>query len=142
MVLVKDRDRFIVAPKKELDTNTYHIQGPEDFAKLPFELTLRLTPIKDVIFDENHEWISPSAAPFPWTIRVWKPGDAFLPLGMNGKKKVADFLNDLRVPRHRKKHIYVALNGDEIFWVLGYRIAAHVKVAEGDDMAYLATCKF
>ena len=142
MILVKDRDRFIVAPKKELDTNTYHIQGPEDFAKLPFELTLGLTPIKDVIFDENHEWISPSAAPFPWTIRLWKPGDTFLPLGMHGKKKVADFLNDLRIPRHRKKHIYVAVHQDEIFWVLGYRIAAHVKVAEGDDMAYLATCKF
>jgi hypothetical protein len=61
---------------------------------------------------------------------------------MKGSKKVADFLNDLRLPRHHKKHIYVALHNDEIFWVLGCRIAAHVKVAEGDDMAYLATCKF
>lgn len=140
-ILVKDRTAFILAPKKELDPNTYTIHGPEDLSNLPFALTLKPTPRAQIVFDDDHEWISPSAAPFPWTIRVWKPGDAFLPLGMKGSKKVADFLNDLRLPRHRKKHIYVALHNDEIFWVLGYRIAAHVKVVEGDDMAYLASLK-
>ena len=140
-ILVKDRTAFILAPKKELDLNTYTIHGPEDLSNLPFALTLRPTPRMQIVFDDDHEWISPTAAPFPWTIRVWKPGDSFSPLGMQGSKKVSDFLNDLRLPRHRKKHIYVALHNDEIFWVLGYRIAAHAKVAEGDDMAYLSTCK-
>ena len=76
--------------------------------------------------------------PLPLVIRTWRPGEKFVPLGMSGTKKVADFLNDLRLPRHHKEHVYVATHEGKILWVLGHRIDDSMKVAEGDNMAYLA----
>ncbi len=35
---------------------------------------------------------------FPLTVRRWKPGDRFSPLGMTGMKKISDLLTDLKVP--------------------------------------------
>ena len=35
----------------------------------------------------------------PLTVRTVKPGDRFQPLGMNGRKKVGDFLTDRKVPK-------------------------------------------
>ena len=100
---------------------------------------MRFTPkaINEVKFQNDQEWISTSI-PFPLIIRVWKPGDKFVPLGMNGQKKIADFLNDLRVPRHHKERVYVAEHQGQILWVLGYRIDDSLKVATGAEMAYLA----
>ena len=57
---------------------------------------------------------------------------------MNVQKKIADFLNDLRVPRHHKERVYVAEHQWQILWVLGYRIDDSLKVATGAEMAYLA----
>jgi hypothetical protein len=54
---------------------------------------------------------------------------------------VSDFLNKLRLPRHRKERTYVVVQNDTIIWVLGHRIAESAKVGEGDNFAYLATLK-
>jgi tRNA(Ile)-lysidine synthase len=59
---------------------------------------------------------------FPLTIRRWQPGDFFYPLGMQQRKKVSDFLVDLKVPRPYKDQIDVLLSGNQIAWIIGYRI--------------------
>ena len=61
-----------------------------------------------------------------------------MPLGMKGRKKVADFLNELKLPRHHKEHVYVATHAGKLMWVLGYRIDDSLRVGSSDDMAYLA----
>ena len=52
-ILVKDRTAFILAPKKELDPNTYTIHGPEDLSNLPFTLTLEPTPLETMTLIER-----------------------------------------------------------------------------------------
>ena len=79
-----------------------------------------------------------AALKFPLIIRRWRPGDEFVPLGMKGRKKVADFLNELKLPRHHKEHVYVATQEGKLIWVLGYRIDDSLRVVSSDDMAYLA----
>jgi tRNA(Ile)-lysidine synthase len=137
-MLVRDRKKFYLSPIREIDHSIYTVNSPSDLDQLPFELRLTEKPISEVSYGPDTEWMSPSALTFPLTFRIWKPGDTFLPLGMSGKKKIADFLNDLRVPRHHKEHVYVAVSDSEIVWVLGYRIAQSLKVADSDDTAYLA----
>ena len=59
---------------------------------------------------------------FPLEVRRWRDGDAFVPLGMTGHKKVSDMLVDLKVPVAEKRRQFVLLNDGEIVWLIGRRI--------------------
>jgi tRNA(Ile)-lysidine synthase len=67
---------------------------------------------------------------FPLTWRNWKDGDSFVPLGMNNRKKLSDFLIDLKIPMSDKKGITVLESAGEIIWVVGYRISNVVKITD------------
>ncbi len=64
---------------------------------------------------------------FPLEIRTWQEGDRFIPIGMKHHKKISDFLIDLKIPLIQKQSVKVLLSGDEIAWVIGYRIADWAK---------------
>ena len=59
---------------------------------------------------------------FPLTLRRWREGDWFIPFGMTGRKKVSDFLIDVKVPLPEKQRQFVLLSGDDIVWLVGRRI--------------------
>ncbi|MCB0396353.1 MAG: tRNA lysidine(34) synthetase TilS [Flavobacteriales bacterium] len=61
-------------------------------------------------------------------IRYWKKGDAFKPLGMKGKKKLSDFFTEQKVHRLDRDRIPLLFAGNKLIWVIGYRMADHVKV--------------
>jgi tRNA(Ile)-lysidine synthase len=65
---------------------------------------------------------------FPLTLRTWKEGDKFQPLGMKGNKKLSDFLVDEKVNRIQKKQVLVLESAGEIVWVVNYRLANPFKV--------------
>lgn len=65
---------------------------------------------------------------FPLKIRNWEPGDRFIPLGMTGFKKISDFLVDQKIPVYEKKDIYVLCSGNDIAWVIGWRIDNRFRV--------------
>jgi len=57
------------------------------------------------------------------SLRAWRPGDRFRPLGMQGQKKLQDFFVDAKVPRAERGRIPLLTAGDRIVSVIGYRIA-------------------
>ena len=63
-------------------------------------------------------------------LRPWHAGDQFNPLGMNGTKKVSDFLIDKKVDRFTKENQLVVTADGEIIWVCGQRISEKAKVTE------------
>ncbi len=65
---------------------------------------------------------------FPVTVRHWEPGDRFMPLGMKQMKKISDFLIDLKVPVTAKEKVLLMLSGQEVIWVMGYRIDDRFRV--------------
>jgi tRNA(Ile)-lysidine synthase len=69
---------------------------------------------------------------WPLKLRTWQAGDVFCPLGMKGKKKkVSDFLIDLKIPRNLKKDTYILQNGnDAIIWIIGLRLDERFKIQE------------
>lgn len=67
---------------------------------------------------------------FPLTMRVWREGDSFVPLGMHGKKKVSDYLVDTKIPLPKKQHVYVLESAGKIVWLVGHRLAEGVKVTQ------------
>jgi tRNA(Ile)-lysidine synthase len=65
---------------------------------------------------------------FPLIWRTWRAGDVFVPLGMKQRKKVSDFLIDLKISRPRKERITVLESGGTIAWIVGHRIADPFKI--------------
>lgn len=58
----------------------------------------------------------------PLFVRTRRAGDSFRPAGMAGsRKKLQDFLVDVRAPRESRDRIPLVCCGDEIIWVAGYR---------------------
>ena len=73
---------------------------------------------------------------FPLTIRPWQSGDWFFPLGMSHRKKLSDFLVDQKVPRHRKPSVYVITSGEDIVWVVGWRIDHRFRITDQTKKVY------
>jgi tRNA(Ile)-lysidine synthase len=61
-------------------------------------------------------------------LRPWQDGDIFQPLGMDGKKKVSDYLIDEKINQFDKENQLVLTADDEIIWLCGRRISETVRI--------------
>ncbi|MGA2242041.1 MAG: tRNA lysidine(34) synthetase TilS [Verrucomicrobiota bacterium] len=63
------------------------------------------------------------------TLRHWRPGDRFQPIGLRSPVKLQDLFTNRKIPRARRRELMVAAaeNG-EIFWVEGLRISENFKL--------------
>ena len=59
----------------------------------------------------------------PLVVRYRRPGDRISPLGMNGSRKIQDILVDAKVPAETRDRIPLLVQGDEVIWLPGYRVA-------------------
>src|SRR5699024_8939603 len=63
-------------------------------------------------------------------IRNRRNGDRFSPIGMKGTKKLKDFFIDEKVSKEERDSIPLVVAGEDIIWVLGYRISEKYKITE------------
>ena len=75
---------------------------------------------------------------FPLSIRKWKQGDFFFPLGMKGKKKLSDFFTDIKLSLYDKENVWLLCNGNDIVWVIGHRIDNRYKVTDKTKKVFIA----
>lgn len=85
--------------------------------------------------------LSPRLMEEPLSLRGWRPGDRFRPLGMSGQKKLQDFFVDAKVPRRERGRIPLLVAGERIVWVVGHRIAENFRF-RGRGTACLAEVEF
>jgi len=64
------------------------------------------------------------------SLRYRKDGDKFTPLGMLGNKKINDLFIDLKIPKAQRNEIPLICFGDDIGWVVGYRVSEKFKVSK------------
>jgi tRNA(Ile)-lysidine synthase len=63
------------------------------------------------------------------TVRTWRPGDRFQPLGMSATRKLQDFFVDQKIPRAQRGRVPLLVAADgRIAWVVGHRLADPFKV--------------
>ncbi len=131
--LVKDRQHLVITPKNlqafaglDIAEQTTEIDADG------FKLTLKQLSVKDTPIDTSRKvaCLDLDKLQFPLQVRNWKEGDWFVPLGMNQKKKISDFLNDEKVPLTLKKEIKVLTSGGNIIWVIGKRIDNRYKLTD------------
>lgn len=130
--LTIDRDGIIItlknSPTESLDvtiedTSAIAIRGKET-------LTLHTINHQQFILDKDpmSAQLDFEAVSFPLTWRQWRPGDSFVPLGMKQRKKISDFLIDIKMPLPEKESVTVLESKGEIVWLVGHRIANPFKV--------------
>jgi tRNA(Ile)-lysidine synthase len=62
------------------------------------------------------------------TMRNFRPGDRFQPLGMRGHKKVKDFFIEKKIPLSVRASLPLLVLGDEVIWIPGYGRSEVAKV--------------
>ncbi len=132
--------RFLEARKK-VSENTrvefdYEIELGEALVleEAGMELTLQRTPGQDIpdpgdfSADSLTEVVDWSKVEQPIHVRNRKPGDRFVPLGMDGEKKLKDFFIDEKVPREERNYVPLVCDRNGVIWVVGYRIDERYKI--------------
>ena len=64
-------------------------------------------------------------------VRSIVPGDWFMPLGVNYRQKLSDFFIDHKIPEHIRRHALVLTDGENIIWLIGYRLDQRFKITDG-----------
>ncbi len=59
---------------------------------------------------------------FPLTVRKWKNGDYFYPMGMQGKKKLSKYFKDEKFSLLDKENIWLLCSNNNIAWIIGKRL--------------------
>ncbi len=85
---------------------------------------------------------------FPLLFRPWKAGDYFYPFGLSKKsnpgkkvkKKISDYLNDLKIDPLGKENIKLLCSGDQVVWVVGYRIDARFAIGKATSRVCKIKC--
>ena len=83
---------------------------------------------KNFTNDKEVEYIDASKINKNLVIRSVRDSDSFLPLGMNGKKKVKKYLKDRNLSFLKRKESLVVCNEDDIIWVAGYHLSEKYKI--------------
>ncbi len=127
--LVKNREFLWLSPL-DIDANqsdTYNISADSRSIAAPISLEFsdvaqRNENAPDIIY------VDKNALKYPLLVRKWKKGDYFYPLGFNGKKKLAKFFKDEKMPVSLKERQWLLCSGDEIVWIIGKRADERFKV--------------
>ena len=127
-----DRDKLEIIKHQALDFKKFEIQEGTEYTDTVFG-RLELVQAKKSIninYSDHTAFLDTKELTFPLKLRQWKHGDKFQPLGMNGMKKVSDFLIDNKVPNFEKREKLVVESGDEICWLVGHRISEKFKIKD------------
>ena len=76
------------------------------------------------------EYFDADIFPEQCVIRHWRDGDRIMPIGMDGSMTVSDFLTNAKINVADKRKVLVLCSGDEVLWVIGYRIHNGYKVTQ------------
>ena len=133
LTALRDRDSLVVLRELPLPPELEHpFERGEDLEVGRVRLRSADVPRDRVQFSKNGrvEFFDADKLPAELVVRSWREGDRFRPLGMEGEKKVSDFLVDAKTPRDRKRHVLVLASDDAIVWVCGMRIDERFKVTD------------
>lgn len=127
--VLKDRERLIVS-----DFNTTKTKPRLQFELLNrSELTSLKTPANVALVDAdlvNQPKLQ---------VRLWRNGDKFKPLGMNGWKLLSDFFIDQKFSIPEKENSWLLTHNEEIVWVIGHRPDDRYKVSENTQKVLKVT---
>lgn len=131
--LVKDRDQLVITAKNLDQFGSIIISADQTEVKVGnYVLKLCYSDANKYKLNTKPTVAALDAGQlkFPLKLRSWQEGDWFVPLGMNGKKKISDFLIDKKVPANLKAQTLVLVSDQSIIWIVGQRLDNRFKVTD------------
>lgn len=126
---------YIYVKTTEANNNQYSlninqenfIQSLNKVVKIDVKPRLQFTEFKE---NDCTKYFDYDKIKKPIIFRYRKDGDRFIPLGMKGNKKIKDLFIDLKIPKAQRNTVPLICFGDDIAWVVGYRVSEKFKVSK------------
>ena len=138
--LVIGRNELQLSEIKPVDDEEIQIEMGEEEIVLPIHLRFsQFEKNADFNIDKSPEvaMLDADKIHFPLTLRHWRHGDRFHPLGMNGSKLLRDFFVDQKFTEVQKKNVFLLVSVEnQILWVVGHRIDDRFKVTSETKSVY------
>jgi tRNA(Ile)-lysidine synthase len=127
-VCYRNRDELLL--KRKCPTGPYRhrieLNTPYDFEHFHFSSSTVATA--EFSNDPDSEYVDGSLLGEELSVRTWKEGDTFRPLGMKGEKKLSDFFVDEKIPLPEKQSIPILVSDGCIVWICGKRLDDRYKL--------------
>ena len=138
--LVIGRDELQLSEIKPVDDEEIQIEIGEEEIVSPIHLRFsQFEKNADFNIDKSPEvaMLDADKIHFPLTLRHWRHGDRFHPLGMNGSKLLSDFFVDQKFVEVQKNDVFLLVSAEnQILWVVGHRIDDRFKVTSETKSVY------
>lgn len=129
--LVRDRYNLLVVEREELADEVYYIEADDWLVNKPLGLKLKVFKKEEAFrFSTNPKvaHFDADQIDFPLTIRRWRQGDQFQPLGMEQFQKLSDFFINQKLSILDKEQTWLLLSNDDIIWIIGRRMDNRYKI--------------
>ena len=116
--------------------NSVNICGFGEYTYIADNFTAKLSVESDTfskqVFEENNftKWIDCDIMKANLQLRTRKPGDYIVIDEAGSKKKLKDFFIDKKIPQERRDKVLLVASGNEIVWIVGYRLSGAYKVSK------------
>jgi len=139
--LVIGRNELQLSEIKSVSDEEIQIEIGEEEIISPIHLRFsQFEKSADFIIDKspNVALLDADRIQFPLTLRHWRHGDRFYPLGMKGSKLLSDFFVDQKFTEAQKQSVFLIVSAnDDILWVVGHRIDDRFKLTNGTKFVFV-----
>ncbi len=129
--IINNRKHLVITPVQQAASEFILIEkadGQLEFGGGKLKLRRAKADVVSITADPATAMLDLDKIRFPLTLRKWKEGDYFYPLGMQKKKKLSRFFISEKLSLPEKENIWVLLSDQKIIWVVGKRIDNRLKL--------------
>ena len=139
--LVIGRNELQLSEIKPIVDEKIQIQVGEEGITSPIHLRFScIEKSSDFVIDKSSDvaMLDADKIQFPLTLRHWRHGDRFHPLGMKGSKLLSDFFVDQKFTDAQKQNVFLLVSAkNEILWLVGQRIDDRFKITNGTKSVFV-----
>lgn len=126
--LVAERTYDGIVIREDMEVDTF-FENPDEVVKISLEENFDKDNIEEFLYTKWLDYDKISEL----TVRHRQEGDYLVIDQSGGRKKLKDYLIDIKVPQAKRDDLWLVADGKHIVWVVGYRISEDVKVSQDTE---------